>query len=239
MKKKSLVWIILFIIIYIGMTIILNIKVTTRQGVNFQVSAIKIPLYLKIIDFLDRHYNYVCLVSKIVTKNDTPEVKVKKILSWTHINIYDQPQSLPIIDDHFWHIIVRGYGISDQHADVFTTLCTYAGEDAFFVFWENIKTRERVPFALVKINSRWRVFDPYQGAYFVNASGEFADLNNIMHGPWQVEYLDKVPQVAYDYTACFASVANTFRVTGHRAQIQSPLKRLLFEVKKWVKKNKK
>jgi hypothetical protein len=35
---------------------ILNISVTTRQGVNYQVREIKFPLYLKILDFVDRHY---------------------------------------------------------------------------------------------------------------------------------------------------------------------------------------
>ena len=55
-----------------------------------------------------------------------------EIFIWTCENIRKQPDGLPVIDDHVWHIIIRGYGEPDQSSDVFTTLCNYAGIRAFY-----------------------------------------------------------------------------------------------------------
>ena len=110
----------------------LNFTVTTQKGVNFKVQTIKIPLYLKALDFFDRHYNYKLITKRIIRDAQNEQDKAMKILEWTYKNIKRQPKELPVIDDHVWHIIVRGYGLNDQFSDVFTTLCNYAGMDAFF-----------------------------------------------------------------------------------------------------------
>ena len=39
--------------------------VTTRQGVNFKVSNREIPLYIKVFDFVYRHYQYRTLANEI------------------------------------------------------------------------------------------------------------------------------------------------------------------------------
>ena len=44
--------------------------------------------------------------------------KTLKIFIWTHKNIRKAPEGLPVIDDHVWHTIIRGYGINDQSSDV-------------------------------------------------------------------------------------------------------------------------
>jgi len=79
MKKKWLLWIIVIIFTLGGTTYILNINVTTQQGINYQWQTIEIPLYLKILDFFDRHYNYKWTVKRITGDSKTEKEKVFKI----------------------------------------------------------------------------------------------------------------------------------------------------------------
>ena len=47
---------------------LLNIKTTTKQGINYHVTEVELPLYLKLLNFYDRHFNYKWLAEHI-TKN--------------------------------------------------------------------------------------------------------------------------------------------------------------------------
>lgn len=224
----------ILILLFIGSAIFLNIPVSTKQGVNFKVSIIKIPLYLKLINFMDRHYNYKHLIKGIISDTDSEQEKAMKIFAWTYKNIKRQPKELPVIDDHVWHIIIRGYGISDQFSDVFTTLCNYAGIDAFFN-WIYTKDRSsKFVFSFVKINNRWYVFDPYRGIYFKNKNDEIADIEEIKSGAaLTIESLAVKPDI--DYTAYFDNLPSIENMGLTRASIQSPFKRFIFETHKWLK----
>ena len=98
---------------FIALFLFFNIETSTRQGINYQDQVLKIPLYLKISNFLDRHYNYKWLVGRILHDQKEESEKAKAIFHWTVSNIKRQPSELDIIDDHVWHIIVRGYGVAD------------------------------------------------------------------------------------------------------------------------------
>src|SRR3989338_7277520 len=87
--------------------VLLNIEVTSLQGINGQIHAIRMPLYLKMLDFFDRHYNYMLLTKRITGDARTDEEKTLKLLGWTHANIRKIPDGFPVVDDHVWHIIVR------------------------------------------------------------------------------------------------------------------------------------
>ena len=130
--KRKLSKILFLFLVLTGIFILLNLSVTTRQGIDYKLSSIEIPLYLKTLDFFDRYYNLKELVKKIVKNTDRDEEKVMKIFAWTYSNIKKAPQGLPIVDDHIWYTIVRGYGVHDQFQDIFTTLCNISGIDAFF-----------------------------------------------------------------------------------------------------------
>ena len=77
--KLLLIAIVLPLIIFI-----LNISLTTKQGINYQVREIKIPLYLKILDFMDRHYNYKHTVKNILGNTEDDNAKAIKILNWIY-----------------------------------------------------------------------------------------------------------------------------------------------------------
>ena len=232
--KKFLRRLLVVIVVFTVIILLFNVKVTTRQGINYRVYAIRTPLYLKIIDFIDRHYNYKQLVQRIVKDERDEQKKVMKIFLWTYHNIRKQPKELPVIDDHVWYIIVRGYGVSDQSSDVFSTLCNYAGIDAFFKWVYKKDRSERIPFSFVKIEGNWSVFDPFHGTYFKNKNGEIADIEEIKAGStWFIETLDVRPSV--DYTAYFDKLLSIKDIGLTRSNVQSPLKRLLFEIEKWLK----
>lgn len=233
--KKNIIRFCLVFFLIAGSVTLLNIETTTRQGVNFEVSIIKIPIYLKVLDFFDRNYNYRNIVSKIIKKSDTPEERVMKLFSWTYNNIKRVPEGYPVVDDHVWHIIVRGYGTDDQHQDVFTTLCNYAGIDAFFDF---IYSKDKIymrPLSFVKLNNSWRIFDSYSSLYFRNNIGEIASLEDIKGGDWQVFNAAGLVKQNSDYAQYFENLPFVKNIGLKRANIQSPLRRLIFEVQKYLK----
>lgn len=234
MRKEWLKRVVFIFLILFGIIAILNVKVTTREGINYQWQTIEIPLYLKVLDFFDRHYNYKWLVKKITDNSKQEEEKVLKIFEWTHKNIKKVPEGYPVIDDHVWHIIVRGYGADDQSSDVFTTLCNYAGVDAFFS-WVYVKDRSsRIPLSFVKVNERWNVFDPYNGVYFKNREKGLASIEDISKGDWLVEGVDNIKKPDIDYTMYLKNLPSLKEIGLKRANIQSPINRLRYEIKKWL-----
>lgn len=208
-----------------------NLEVTTKQGINYQVSIKKIPLYLKVLDFYDRHFNYKHLTETIVKSANGPEDKVIRILRWAHDNIRPTPEGLPTVDDHVWHIIVRGYGQRDQINDVFCTLCNYAGMDAFFNLIRTKDNKNKIVLSFVKINNKWYVFDPANGVYFVDNSGYLVEIEELRRQDnWQIKALGDQRQ--FDYAVFFENISVSKDTELFRSNIQSPLKRFIFAVHK-------
>ena len=89
---------------------LLNMKVTTGQGINYKVSRMELPLYLKLLNFYDRHFSYKWLTKRITGHLETKEEKIFRLFQWTHETIRPQPESLPIMDDHVWNVSHCGSG---------------------------------------------------------------------------------------------------------------------------------
>jgi hypothetical protein len=235
MKNKWLKRIILIISISIGIFYILNIKVTTQQGINYEVQTIEIPLYLKVLDFFDRHYNYKWTFERIIGDSKTEKEKALKIFKWTYENIKKTPEGYPVIDDHVWHIIVRGYGEVDQSADVFTTICNYADVDAFFYIVYDENRTSATTLSLVKLDGRWCVFDPYNGVYFKNKEGILAKIEDIINENWLIERIGEPKDPQINYTLYLKNLPPINEIGLRRANVQSPINRLRYEIKKWLK----
>ncbi|MDD4979781.1 MAG: transglutaminase-like domain-containing protein [Candidatus Omnitrophica bacterium] len=226
--KSKLNKLLFFILILISIFVFLNISVTTRQGINYELHTIKIPLYLKVLDFFDRYYNYKELTKRIVKDAGSEEEKIMRIFEWTHNNIRKAPQELPLVDDHAWYIIVRGYGAKDQSQDVFTTLCNIAGIDAFFSTVSNEDKTDEIPLSFVKMQKKLYVMDAYHGVYFKNSKGRLADIES--RNDWVKVSLDNEPNI--DYTPYLDNLCTIKDFYLSRPSIQSPLNRLLFEIKR-------
>ena len=208
---------------------ILNSQVSYYQGINYRVRIVKIPLYLKVIDFFSRHYNYKITAEEIIAGSKSDKEKAVRLLKWTQENIRPVPPGLPLIDDHVWHIIIRGYGTDDQFQDVFTTLCNYAELDGFFCWINSADNKQKKPFSFVRLKRGWTFFDAYRGVYFKNSKQEIANINDLLANNWHIVSISN-RDIFEDYGAYFKSLRylNYENCKLSRAAIQSPFKRFLF-----------
>lgn len=224
--KKLFKRIVIAGIIFTLCAFVLTRQARTKQGINYRVHTKAIPLYLKLLDFYDRHYNYRVLVDKIIAKNDGSQQRAKKLLAWVYDNIRQQPKELPVIDDHVWHIIVRGYGTAEQFSDVFCTLATYAGMPSFFSFIgpEQIGS---VALSFVRVEGSVFVFDPYREVYFVNSRGAFAGPADIAAGDWKAQSIAPLPREKIEYGDYLENISSDMlKYSSSRPMIQSPWQRL-------------
>ena len=205
----------------------------TRQGVDFHVSTLSIPAYVKVTDFVDRHWHYGLLAREVAAGQSTDRARAVAIYRWTREHVRHAPDGWPIVDDHILHIIIRGYGQSDQLADVFTTLTSYAGLPSY---WIKIRRAEgNVIFSLVNIDGRWTVFDVWNDFAFLDERGDWPDATQLaadptladpivrgfaVNGRPYADYLAELPQHPAPHTT--------------RAELQMPWPRVLYEVRRAV-----
>jgi hypothetical protein len=213
----------------------LTVETTTRQGINYEVSEIRIPRYLKILNFLDRHFSYKWIVGRIIQGDADDYQKAKILLQWTADHIAEQPAQLDVVDDHVWHIIVRGYGKEDQMADVFATLSNYAGLRAFF--WRCYGSPGSIPghiyLAAVHFDGEWHLCDVYRRVAFINNEGRWATVAEVLAGVGRPESLQGVSaaKTVFNYQP-YLHALKTLDIDDvqrkSRSNIQNPLDRLLF-----------
>lgn len=218
-----------------SLVFILSLPVNSQQCIDFQCHSISLPLYLKMLNFFDRHYNYKHLVKVIVAGARSDEEKVMKILKWTCNNIKRLPQGLAVIDDHIWYTIVRGYAVDDQFSDIFTTLCNHAGIKAFFKKVYPKDGRKIIVFSYAKNKDGWSVFDPYNGVYFQDRQGGFCRAEAIGSNKCRAVGVKGKQEPDIDYAPYYEDIPIKENVGLSRANVQSPLNRLLFELNKLKK----
>lgn len=233
-KIKKRYWIIFLAVIFLfGTATIFNTTVTTTQGVNFKVTRLSLPLYLKIINFYDRHLNLKWLAGRITGEIHNKEDKIFKLFTWTHSTIHPKPKTLPVMDDHVWNVYVRRYGISDNFNDLFSTLCNYVGADSFFdrIYINN--RNKKMNFSFVHLKRGWVVFEPYNGLYFKNNEGNWSTVEEIKKGDWKLEKISNSILSEKDVRPFLEKLPDIENSELKRASIQSPLNRLKYQLKKW------
>jgi hypothetical protein len=204
---------------------------TTRQGINFNVSEHAIPLYLKAFEFADRSAHYAALAREITSGARSEEERVRQVFDWTIDHVKPIPEGLPVVDDHIWNIIIRGYGTRDQQADVFTALSTYAGIPAF---WKKVGPGPRSPGVLLsfaKVGGRWVICDVGAAVFFRTADGRPATLEDLRRDPGAIP--SAVASLDIDgltYREILAQAVMPPVPRPLRAELQMPSRRLWYEV---------
>jgi hypothetical protein len=212
---------------------VLTATVTTSQGLNFEVSTHRLPLYLKALQFIDRSMQYQQIADEIAGNAVSDTDRVLKVFEWTQRQIKNTPDGWPIVDDHILHIIIRGHGLNDQKADVFATLASYAGVPAFWSFMRVESPRARTILSFARIDGRWRVFDIENAVVFRTDDGELATLDDLRGHPERVPasarsiVIDGVPYEEIVTTASMPPIPNPLRV-----ELQMPSLRLWHELKR-------
>ncbi|MEO8678938.1 MAG: hypothetical protein ABI665_07825 [Vicinamibacterales bacterium] len=202
-------------------------------GVNFIVTRQTLPLWIKAVDFVDRDLNLARTSQEVLGGVSGDEARALAALAWTRAHILPAPAGLPIVDDHIWHIIVRGYGQSDQQADVFTVLLAYAGVPAFWGFVG--KFPREIPISYVRIEGTWRVFDVARGAAFRDSTGRLASPADIAAHPELIRQTAALHGGDPDgYLEYFAGYQPPPVPDVLRADMQMLGRRLNFEARKLV-----
>lgn len=209
-----------------------NLEVTTKQGLNFEVSTHRLPLYLKALQFIDRSAQYHRIAQEITRDVASDTERALKIFDWTRQRIRTTPPGWPIVDDHILHIIIRGHGVDDQQADVFATLATYAGVPAFWAQVPPDRTRSAVTLSFARVDGLWRVFDVFNGVVFRGASGELATMADISGRPELVPEPARSIEVAgVPYEAIVTNASMPLVPSPLRAELQMPWARLWHQLK--------
>ena len=222
----------------------LSAPATTRQGVNFVVSATRIPRYVKILGFLHRDAQYRLLAGQITEGLAGDEARAIAVFRWTRAHILATPAGWPIVDDHVLHIIIRGHGVDDQMADVFTTLLTYAGVPAF---WKPVSQAPRASdggakpagtgplliLSFAKVDGRWTVFDIAENVIFADAQGRLLDVRALAADPVLAEATAGGVRPGGLSYADYLVRLRPFTVPGIlRAQTQMPWPRVAWEARR-------
>jgi hypothetical protein len=220
-----------------GLYVLLTLPTTTRQGVNYQITSYRIPLYLKAIGFLQRHFEYKRLVETICTGKTTDAERVLAIFDWTHENIPRTPDGWKIVDDHPLNIVIRGHGMDDQIADVFVTLSDYAGVPAFFKVLREPGPNRQLVLSFARIDGRWTVFDVRRHIAFRNRRGELATVDDLVSDTALVDEQANGVRVADVPYARFMSREQLLPFVVPRplrATLQQPWPRLQHELRRGV-----
>lgn len=213
---------------------------TTRVGVNYEVSSYTIPAYVKALDFMQRHYQYKLLVSRICADRPSQGDCILALFDWTHENIPPTPGGWPVVDNHVLTIIIRGHGADDQIADVFSTLATYAGARAFVRSLESTATRTELILAFVELDRRWIPFDVRHHVMFRTRDSGLASVDDLVSDPSLADAEhDVVPGRAEPYSRYISrSTLLPFvpPVASH-GELQQPLARLRYEFAKVIRRS--
>lgn len=206
---------------------------TTRQGVNSRVTEQRIPIVVKGMGFLVRDYEYRRLAAEVTQGQSTDELKADALFRWTREHIQPTPPSLPVVDDHISHIIIRGYGQEDQIADVFSTLITYAGIPSFWKVFRSPTEDGSFALSFVQIQGRWTLWDVPAGIVFRHPHGRLASVEEVAADPGLIRLAGTMaPQRAPLYLLLLSDGLTRFPVPRPlRAQRQMPLPRILDELR--------
>lgn len=227
MKNKGFIVVIALLFIMMAL-VIFNLKLTTKQGVDTVLTIKPIPLYLKGLSFFSRHYEIRHLARSITNLESSDKKKIEALFKWTLKNIRYQPKNLPAIDDHHWHIIIRGYGAADQINDVFSLLCAYNGFKSYYQLLQDRQGR-RHPFSFVRVGGRWVIFDVCHQTWFLNKESQWASLSELRRGEFSVTRHSEARIAKSEYAYFFRSVEFEESLLK-RNLMQMPLPRLWIEI---------
>ncbi len=236
-SRVRLAWASAVLLLLVGGWAILTLPLTTRLGVNYRVTTYRIPAYVKALDFLQRHYQYRLLVSRICAGKTSDVDCVLAMFDWTHSNIPPTPEGWTVVDAHVTTIIIRGHGGSDQIADVFVTLTGYAGVPAVFKWIADPERKAGLVLAFARLNEKWVMFDVERHLLFRDRGGQLADVHELVRDPALVDQQAHGTMIkGYPYSSFITdktllpfTVPDTFR-----AEMQQPWARLRFELRRGI-----
>ena len=249
--NRRLLILFLFISLLFIFLFILNKDTTRKISINYKVVDYKIPIYLKLSDFFDRHFEYKYLVKNINNNQSSIEGIILNTTEWINSNIKKTPIGVDVIDYHPLTIVKRRLGEQDQFNDILSVFLVYQDIDSFFI--KKFKDINH-SLTLFKINNYWSVIDPYNGYYFLNERRIFASIEELKTSNWEIVNLknrklnsfstENYKELRAFYQKIFDNIKSTKEIEntniferGGRSYTQKPFSRLKYEIYKQFKKN--
>jgi len=248
LKSRNHTKIIASLLAVVVVFLLLDVNSTTKMAINFQTREYNIPVYLKVLNFYDRHFNYKYLAEKITMGTKSRHDRVLSLAAWVNNNIKRIPEGVDIVDSHPWTIVQRRLGEPDQFSDILSVLLIYSGVESFFREIDTqtvlpLYKRGRHPLTFFRIKDTWSVADPYQGVYFVNEKGNFASLSDLREGRWKMANFEnklvRDESLFQFYSKLLSLLPSSSEINrtniyerGGRANIQNPTGRFLYEIHK-------
>lgn len=206
--------------------------VTTRYGVNYRWSSRTIPLYEKAINFVSRDIQARRLAREVTAGIDRPRDRALRVFTWVGENVRPVPAGFPVVDDHIWHVIVRGYGAPDQRTEAYTLLAAYAGVRAATAALVAM-TDGRPHGLMVAVSEfddrRW-IFDVDHQILFRRDDGSLASVDDLIANPAIVSAAGRGLEVAGIPYARYFEHLHDLTVSFDRIDRQRPLPRLRREL---------
>ena len=255
MGKRKFIFLFV-LILFLAIFFIANKETTRSIGINFKVTEYQIPIYLKILEFYNRHYNYKYIVKDINQNINNEEDIILNTTKWIKNNIkkIQIGDGIDIVDHHPLTIIERRLGGDDQFSDLLSILLVYSNIDSFFMSGKRFNIHLH-PLTFFKINDYWSIIDPFYGVFFTNDERLFASIEDIKNGKWQIsnlkfEKIDRLnfidtfenkfnvfdevknyyDQIFYDLLSS-KDIDNTHIFNrGGRSYTQNPLGRIRYEI---------
>ena len=232
---------------------LLNFDTTKKILVNDHPIEYKIPIYLKIFNFFNRHYNYKYFVKKINANKYSKEEIIINTSKWVHQNIKKIPEGVDSVDSDPLSIITRRLGAQYQFSDILSVLLTYSDIETYFF------NNHPHQLTFFKINNYWSVLDPYYGIFFINEKETFASIDDLKKNEWRIVNFSSqkinlmdISKIFYNDFKNYDEVKDHYRKifinikTGKqiddiktfnrgRAYLQKPFNRIKFEIYKIFK----
>ena len=216
--------------------------VTTSVGIDYQVSRKRLRLYEKGIQILDRHLQACRLAREITQGAESDEEKLTRIFNWVSERIRPTPQGFPVVDDHLWNVVIRGYGASDQKTEVFALLASYSGFPSTTLglrIPESVWTLDLAMVRLTLEEEKVVPFDVCNGVLFKGSEGRLLSLKEIGRDPGRGAAVSTGPRFhGLPYQAYLCRL-NGLQPSFLRMEYQKPWPRLREEILRRLKREKK
>ena len=210
--------------------LVLSWPVTTRFGVNWEWSSKRLPMYEKAINFISRDLQTRRLASEVTGGASDDEAKLLRAFTWVTEHIRPTPEGFPIVDDHVWNILVRGYGSPDQQAEAFAVLASYAGFPATATCLQTAGMQGGACLTIVQFHGRQAVFDAPHRIVFRNEHGALASIEDLLRQPALITAAAKDHVPAHvPYEPHFVQLANV-HLRFSRMENQKPWRRFANEL---------
>ena len=136
----------------------------------------------KIRDFCFREISYQILFDKATAGYEGDSAKSIQLYKFVNENVSVPNENFIAKDDNPFDIIIDGVGYCDQQANILITLACVGGIKGNLVFLYGFDSVSHHSVCELKINGKYRMFDPFYKLFFLTKSHNMAGINDIQKG---------------------------------------------------------